>query len=403
MLQQEPQVPLSGELAVYPGPDSWIRDVRPTVSILVRDDAFGPEIEALSLVLGSEGLIPTWSSEERTVTGRPRFPLSDGAHQVTLDMRDADARVLQGTWSFNVDTIPPVVNLAPLPSLSEARLLNVTGSFVEANLQAISVNGFSPIIEGDAFLVQVLLWPGPNEIEARVEDKAGNIGLGAAQSAWLATAPPNESYEPFVHVNRSFRIEFPASWVVEPDFELEPGTTADVLASGPVVGGLRATITVFSRFVGETMNEGVFLTLMANTLLNMGEEANLAVVSPPSIRDGSGRTLSAEFSVLQTLPQGPRSFVLVTGFWSNSVRRVWLLVGSVATERVEEDWHAVQRASETFMAIEPDPPPTDPLEPAQPSVTRAFLVTVGAMVFILAFFSVVLYYRREKRSRDAED
>lgn len=321
---------------------------------------------------------------------------------MTLDMRDADARVLQGTWSFNVDTIRPVVNLAPLPSVSEARFLNVTGSVVEENLQAISVNQFSAILEGTTFLVQVLLWPGMNEIEARAEDKAGNVGLGAAQSAWMPAAPPDESYEPFVHVNRSFRVEFPASWVVEPDFELEPGAAADVLASGPLVVGLRATITVFSRFAGETMNQGVFLTLMENTLLNMGEDVELVVVSPPSVREGGGRTLSAQFSVLQTLPQGPRAFVLVTGFWSNSVRRVWLLVGSVATERVEEDWHAVQRASETFMAIEPDPPPIDPLEPAQPSLTRAFLVTVGAIVFILAFFSVVLFYRRRKRSRDSE-
>lgn len=395
-MAEDAHIPLHESLAVFPGPGSWNREPRPTVSMLVLDDLFGPEVAVLSLVLDDEALTPTWDPTERTVTGRPRDVLPDGSHRVALAMQDANARVLEGAWSFYVDTVPPVLDLAPLPAVAEKRLVDVTGTFTEAHLQDIQVNGFSPIIEGNAFRVQVLLWPGSNEIEARALDLAGNVGLGAAEVQWFPSASVNLTFEPFHHANRSFRVEFPSSWDIQVDFELDSGTRADVLASGPGGGGLRPTITVFSRFAGETMNEALFLTLMEDTLINLGSEAKVQVISRPNLVDSGHPTLAAQFTVVQTLPQGPRAFVLVTGFWSNSVRRVWLVVGATATERVEEDWLALARAAETFAAVEPILPPTEPFEPPQTSVNRALVVTVAASVFILAFFGVVLLYRRRK-------
>ena len=407
-LQTSPEsitpTPVGDGLAAFPGQDAWIKEVRPTISILVLDDAFGTEIQTLSLVVDTEALIPTWLPDERTVTGRLRIPLLDGSHNVTLSMRDAQDRSLQAAWSFNVDTIPPFVTLAPLPSISDTQVLNVTGTFTEANLSEIRVNGFSPIVEQDTFRVPVLLWPGGNVIQARAVDLAGNVGFGTAEVSWLPPARVNQTYNLFVHSNASFQTEFPSTWDVQADVELEAGTPADVLAAGPVEAGLHPTVVVFSRFAGEAMTEGLFLALMEETLLSMEGETILEVIARPRLTESeNSRTLSAEFSVVQTLPPGFRAFVLVTGFWSNSVRRVWLLVGSIATDRVAEDWHALQRSAASFAAIEPDAPPPDGLGPPAVSLNQAFVVTVATTVFILTFFAAILYYRRRKGRREGPE
>ncbi|MEE9592611.1 MAG: hypothetical protein V3W28_03405, partial [Thermoplasmata archaeon] len=112
---------LSGELEVYPGPDSWISEALPTISLRILNPSFVPELQTSSLLLDGGRLIPNWEPGDRTVWAAPREKLSDGLHRVEIDLRDSGRSAIQANWSFMLDSLTPRIDLNPLPLVADIR------------------------------------------------------------------------------------------------------------------------------------------------------------------------------------------------------------------------------------------------------------------------------------------
>ena len=399
IVQDYPHVPISADLAVYPAPDSWQSTARPTVSILLLNASFSPQLDVSFIKIDGQRAVFAWNPLNRTLTVSLRDPIADGSHRVNVYLEDPRRNANIAQWSFFQDTVAPLVILDSLSLAADKRVYNISGTVVEPNTAGVQVNGFSAIVEGDRFLVPVLLWPGHNDLLVKAIDRAGNVGQGKGEILWLPSPLEDVEYAPFVHPNTSFVVRFPMTWEVNVDYELGPQYRADVAAFEPESAAfLRSSIAVVSRLAGQGMNEGLFLAIMENAVAQSSEQSRVTIVSRPRLLGGSSGPVTAQFSLIDALPEGQRIFRHVTGFWSRSVGRVWLMIGSAAVEKVETEWHALQTAAETFRVIEPEQPATGGEAP-QAAIDRAFVVTAAAILFILTSFAAALYSLRKRGRR----
>lgn len=383
------------ELSVEPAPDAWLNVSRPTIVVRITNSSFAPLLEWTVILLDGRRLVPEWDATLRSVRATPADPLLEGVHSAEVSLRDETGRVLQAVWSFQVDTEPPRVDFDPVPSEADRRVFAINGTVAEANLVDVRVNGFTAVIEGNHFSVPVLLWPGRNDLLAVARDRANNAGLAAGVIEWFPAAPSNMSYVTVFHANASFTIRVPADWVVETEVDLEGGFRAQLVVQQPEIVDLRTTIAVVSRLVGDAMSRALLLTILEDSIRRVSADSTVYVVGSPVAVDLSPGTFSAQFSVVETLPEGPRIFRLVTGFWSQRLSRIWLVLGSASTEAVEGQWHAIQTAVVSFRAVAPASETQTGNSP-QAAIDRAFFVTLGGIVVLLIVFGVALRSVRAK-------
>lgn len=393
-------VPVTDDLAVYPGPDVWLRDPKPTLSILVLNDSFTPVLEQSRLFVDGGRIAMTWDPDAHLAEGIPDFAFPDGVRDVTVLLEDASGTRLAASWSFGLDTVAPLVTLDSLPETADRRVFDVGGVVDEANLAEVRVNGFPAILDGSRFMVPVVLWPGRNELWVTALDRAGNPGYGLGRLGWFPPRVENASYTPFAHPTARFLTRFPSAWEVELDVDLDGGLRAQAVATEPPIAPLRGSIAIVSRPVGEAMTEDLLLSILEDSIQRVGAQAKLTVVSRPQPVAAPPGTVAAEFSVVESLSEGPRVFRLVTGYWSRSLSRIWLLIGSMPVDRIDTTWDGVAAATEAFRVVEPEPP-TPPGDTPQSAIDRAFVVTVGAILFLVALFVSVLYtlWTRRRRAR----
>ena len=389
--------PLSDELEVYPGPDSWISEALPTISLRLLDPSFVPEFQTSSLLLDGGRLIPNWEPSDRTVWATPREKLPDGLHRVEIDLRDSGQSPIQASWSFMLDSLKPRIDLNPLPLVADKRVISVNGTFVEENLEGIAVNGFPAIIEENAFRVRVPLWPGRTEIHVVAMDRAGNEGLGEAAVLWTPPLPTDQPYYSYAHENGRFIVEFPLDWQVHKNWEYDTGLVADIAAFGVGTEKIQPSVSVVSRPASRLLDEALLLGGLESAILTLGAQSEVEVISRPRFVDLQTGSLAAQFSVIQAQPEGARAFVVVTGYWSRPLSRIWMMVGTLDTLDVEAQWHVLQTAFETFQVVEPPAPPGG-LGKAPGGVFQVpTLVTALAIVIIVTLFTVVMYLRRRAR------
>lgn len=384
-----PPTALPDDLSVDPAPDAWVNTSRPTVVVRILDTSFVPLVERTTLLLDGQRLVPEWDATLRSLRGTPDESLSDGVHQAEVGLQDGAGRELRAAWNFSQDTLPPRVDFDAVPPEADRRVFAINGTVAEPNLVDVRVNGFAAIIQGDRFSVPVLLWPGRNDLLAVARDEANNAGYAAGVIAWLPASPANVSYVTVFHGNASFTVRLPTGWEVEADADLEGGLRAQIVARQPEILDLRATIAIVSRPVGTVMSQALLLTILEDSIRRIAADSTIDVVSRPHGVDLASDTVSAQFSVVETLQEGPRVFRLVTGFWSQRLGRIWLVLGSVSTETVEAHWHAIQTAEASFRVVAP-PEETQTGHSPRAAIDRAFFVTVGAIVLLLVVFGIAL-------------
>ena len=385
-----------GELAVVPGPDAWTTDSLPKVAVRILNASFVPDLSLSVISLDAEALLPFWAPENGTLWMAPDRPLIDGPHLVDVLLRDDVSNELAANWTFRQDTVLPAVELDPLPPIADKRVYPVNGTVQEENLAQVLANGYPASMDGERFSVPVLLWPGRNNLLVSAHDHAGNEGLAAARIEWYPPPPEGASYREFVHENASFRIALPSSWEVELDSPLDGGFQAEVVAAEPPSAYARAGVAVVSRTVGEAMSEPLLLTIMEDAILRISGNNSIQVVARPEPITLIPGTSSAQFSVVETLPDATRVFRLVTAFWSRTLSRIWLVMGSMPTQTVEANWHAVGTATDSFRVIVPEAPPPPPGGPKD-SIDRAFFVTLGAIALVVTLFAATAYSVRARR------
>jgi len=155
---------------------------------------------------------------------------------------------------------------------------------------------------------------------------------------------------------------------------------------------------VVSRLAGQGMNQGLFLGIMQNAIAQISEQSQVTIVSRPRLIGSVDGPATVRFSLVDLSLDGQRIFRHVTGFWSKSVGRIWIVIGSVAVEKVETQWYALQTAADTFQVIEPEQPPAGS-EPPQAGIDRALLVTTAGILFIITVFTASLYSIRRRGRR----
>jgi hypothetical protein len=364
----------------------------------VTNASFGVDLRAATLSLDGRPLVLSWQPANKTIWALAFDVLPDGDHGVVVSLEDAAGRTVAGSWVFSLDTVVPWVDFDPLPVTAESRVHTVTGTVLEDHLVGLDVNGYVAILNGTTFQVPVLLWPGRNDLLGTATDLAANRGLAASEVRWFPPPAVNVTFEAFVHPNASFLVRFPDTWEVRPDEVLEGDVRADVVAVQPESGTARATIAVVSRAAGSTMTEGFLLSILGDSIRRLEASSTVEVVSAPRLAPSSSGAVAAEFSVVETLFDGSRVFRHVTGLWSRSVGRIWLVLGSTSTSTVEDQWYALEAAGTTFRAIEPPPPPS--LEPSpKGAVDLALVVTVAAILFVTLFSAVGIYAWRVRARR----
>ena len=109
-------------------------------------------------------------------------PLAQGANTFTLVATDVQFQTGQATTTVYLDSVAPTISIsAPAnnSTLSTTRI-NVSGSYIEASLKRITVNGVPAFITGTSWeALNVLLAVGANTITVTAEDLAGNTGTAS--------------------------------------------------------------------------------------------------------------------------------------------------------------------------------------------------------------------------------
>jgi len=114
------------------------------------------------------------------------FPINanlvEGANQFTLVATDNQSRSAQATTTVYLDSVHPAVSITGPPNNSSFNTtrVNVQGTYTEASLKRITVNGVVANVSGNTFEARsVPLASGANTIIATAEDLAGNTGTAS--------------------------------------------------------------------------------------------------------------------------------------------------------------------------------------------------------------------------------
>jgi RHS repeat-associated protein len=207
----------------------------------------------------------------------------DGVATVTVVAANACASSTAAV-AFVVDTLAPVVVIdSPAPgTVFGASPISVTGTFVEANLVGISVNGVTASIAGDRFTATVPIPPGSSSLVAVARDRVGRSGQSAGVSVSLDLGSPD------------VRITSPASGTLTAGATVTVAGVANVPnLAGVTVAGVPATLS------GTTF-------AAANVRLAEGDNRLVAVAV-----DASARTFESA-PVVVTLDTLPPSVALDT-------------------------------------------------------------------------------------------
>ena len=193
----------------------------------------------------------------------------DGVSSVAVVAANACARTT-AVSAFVVDTLAPVLAIdSPAPgTVFGASPIDVGGTFVEANLVSITVNGVAATVAGNRFTATVPIPPGSSTLLAAARDAAGRTGQSGPVSVSLDVGSP------------SVRITSPASGT------LTGAATATVtgVADVPNLAGVRVS-GVAAALSGTTFTAaGVPLAEGDNRLTAEAvDSASRTFVSPPVV------------------------------------------------------------------------------------------------------------------------
>jgi len=148
-------------------PQGYINDNTPTISANYSDDGLG--IDTTSVVMTVDDIPVTAlalvAPDYVSFTVPPAFALSEGQHNVTVNVSDNCTNLATKSWSFTVDTSDPVinsVNLSEYEDIIEGEEITVTVNATDDNIANVTARS-----EGD-----------PNERVFPLDWQGGDIWVG---------------------------------------------------------------------------------------------------------------------------------------------------------------------------------------------------------------------------------
>jgi hypothetical protein len=195
-----------------PSSGARVTSSTPAITFQLRDEANGSGIKISTLSLkidggtgignGAPGMTCTAAANGYDCTYIPQNALGDGAHTITIDVQDNDGNAgTQASTSFNVDTVPPALNITN-PSngvMTNNSSLTVTGttndttsSPVTISIKLNNVDQGPVTVSAGSFSKSITLAQGSNTIVIRATDAAG-LYSEVTRTVTLDTTPPTIS------------------------------------------------------------------------------------------------------------------------------------------------------------------------------------------------------------------
>jgi hypothetical protein len=177
-----------------PGAGSYVINNKQPIVFQLRDESGGSGIDLTTLqlkidggsVIGNSapGMVCNAVTNGYDCTYTPQTALSDGSHTVTINVSDNDGNAaLQASRTYNIDTVPPVLNITNPPDnfLTNTAALTVQGTTNDATSSPVTVtiklNGVDKgtvTVDGSGHFSKALtLAEGSNTIVVRSTDTAG--------------------------------------------------------------------------------------------------------------------------------------------------------------------------------------------------------------------------------------
>lgn len=174
-----------------PTSGAYVTNSKQPVVFTVTDEADGSGVDLTTLSVKQDGTAAASSAITTTaiangysVTYTPAAALADGAHTVTINVKDHDGNAAaQKSTSYTVDTVPPTLNVtAPTDGLITATAaLTVAGITNDATSSPVTVTiklngtdqGAVTVASNGSFSKGVTLAEGSNTIVVTATDAAG--------------------------------------------------------------------------------------------------------------------------------------------------------------------------------------------------------------------------------------
>lgn len=190
-------------------PSSGARVVtsKPAITFQLRDSGSGIKIETLALKLDGGTTITNVSAGMvcNSVAGgydcvyTPPTALTEGAHTITIQIGDNDGNTSTLlSSSFNVDTVPPALNITNPANghITNNATLTVSGTTNDATSSPVTItiklNGVDQgavTVSAGAFSKAITIANGENTIEIKATDSAG-LTSTVTRTVTLDTTPP---------------------------------------------------------------------------------------------------------------------------------------------------------------------------------------------------------------------
>lgn len=139
------------------------------------DDGIGVNPAETRLFVDDQEVTSAAHSGPNRITYTPASPLSDGVHTVKIIVVDKAGNTSSASWSFTVDTLPPIVKITShkAESFVNRSPVLITGT-VDDPKARVTVSGIAAVVEKGVFSARVNLVEGKNSITAVAVDPFGN-------------------------------------------------------------------------------------------------------------------------------------------------------------------------------------------------------------------------------------
>lgn len=189
----------------YPTADALITNSKPVITWEVKDDDSGINVETISITINSDekvtdGIETTPIEGGYKCTYTPATPLDEGSNIIKVDCADNDGNAAeQGSVTFKVDTVPPVLNITSPNDgmITNQPALTVSGNTNDSTSSPVTVkiklnSGTEENVsveENGSFSKELTLAEGLNTITVTATDSAGKQTT-ITRNVTLSTAAP---------------------------------------------------------------------------------------------------------------------------------------------------------------------------------------------------------------------
>lgn len=177
-----------------PASGAYVTNNKSQIKFQLRDEVNGSGVKISTLKLNIDGTNFTNVSQGMSVTAvsngydviyTPQTALSDGGHNIKIDIEDNDGnKAVQVSRSFTVDTVPPELSITN-PAESETHINkaaftvtgytnDITSSPVTVTIKLNGIDQGAVTVDGNGnFIKEITLTEGTNTLVIRATDSAG--------------------------------------------------------------------------------------------------------------------------------------------------------------------------------------------------------------------------------------